>query len=708
MLFRNDIFKYAEQRYRVLAVDAPQDRAWVIGLDTPLAWPEARKWSLIASQQPVAIGGAQDAILAAPTPAHLTRSQKAFKAITPLLATGTAIYNPADRSRLVKEQAAVTGLCDKTLRQYLREYWQGGQNQSALYGNWHKCGRSGSPNKTTGRGRRPTHSSYTVFEVHEAVRAIFDEGCKYYLQDERHTIVGAYKHLLRTSFSKEDGNGKLHVFLKGDRPTLRQFDYFLRKNYELETRLRARKGNKEFERNHRPKLGSSRFACEGVGDIYEIDATIADIFVVAPHDRRRIVGKPTVYIIIDRRSGLIVGFYVGLENASWNAARLAILSVVADKAELCRQYGVAYDPEDWPAHAILPSQFCADRGEMISNASSRIVDGLNVTVTNTPGLRPDWKPFVECGFKLLHQAIAEHAPGFDPANNFTKRRGKHYEKDACLTLHEFTQMMLEHVIAYNRRPKKAPELTVEELMEEVMPAPINLWNFGISTRSGYLSRYSELEVQYELLPTEKAVVTEKGILFRHCYYTCKEAIEKGWFTMGRKRRFNVDVSYDPRLADAIYVRDKSGKDYFRADLTESSRRIYAGLTFDEVHFYKAILKRTLSAGEEIGQQTDLEYVEKITPTIENAEAKFKQLPKKSRSARKADIKDDRMQALQEERQTTTAPLPYSMQTESPSESEPQPGLREPRLHEVNTTPLPAKSLVATLAAQQRNKLFQKG
>jgi hypothetical protein len=265
-------------------------------------------------------------------------------------------------------------------------------------------------------------------------------------------------------------------------------------------------------------------------------------------------------------------------------------------------------------------------------------------------------------------------------------------------------MMLEHVIAHNRRPKKALELSTEELMAEVSPAPIDLWNFGIPTRSGALSRYRELDVQYELLPTGTAVVTEKGILFRHCYYLCSEALERGWFVQARKRRFDVEVSYDPRLVDAIYIRDSADRKYFRADLTEVSRRIYGGLSFDEVKFYKHLEKATLFEAEQVRQQVDLEFAQKIAPTIENAKASLKRLPKKSRSAKKADIKEDRLLALQQERQTTAKLLPYSRDAHSPATGSQQPGPREPRLHEVGKAPSPAKSSLAAQVAEQRRKI----
>ena len=656
MLYKDDRYMDTAGRvYRLLAVDVPADSAWVISMEARHAWPEHRAWSEIS-----ALSG-----LNTPTThpvrnhadcshAQKLRAKNALEAIAPLVENIPSIFIPEQRSSLLNERADEIGICQRTLRNYLREYWLGGQTESALLGKWHNCGvQSAILNQTARRGRRPLYGDYEIFEVDQSVHAKFEEAAKWYLKDERHTISAAFDALLE-HYTTPDGI----LYPMGQRPSQRQFSYYLQNKFSTEVRLRARKGDKEFERNHRAKLGSSRFQCDGVGDIYEIDATIADIYLVAKDDATKIIGKPTVYLIIDRRSGLITGFYAGLENASWSAARLAILSITADKAELCRKYGVTYNPEEWPAHGIMPKQFVADRGEIYSKASNRLTEGLHTTVANVPGLRPDWKPFVECGFKLLHQALAKDVPGYDPDWNATRRRGKHYEKDASLTLHDFTKLLLEYIITYNRKPKLKMELATDEVMNGISAAPIPLWNYGIKTRSGYLTRTQEHDVKFALLPTEEATITPNGIEFKGCYYTCEEAIKKGWFVQARKGRKSVDVSFDPRLSDAIYVHKRGDKcSYIRADMTDVSRRKYAGLTFNEVDYYLKLEKRDRADDKQVRYQVEIERRQRSRPTIESSQNKLARMPKTSRSARRADIKEDRHEELLQERRVTAAPLP---------------------------------------------------
>lgn len=662
MLYRNDIFALdGGERFRLLHTEVAGDRAWIISMDNTKAWPVECSLSEISNQ--AAIG--QEAATARPaSQASLTqrrRARQALDRIQPLVGQVPVIFDKHDRSRLIKEHAPHAGCTDRTLWSLLRKYWQNGQTMEALYGNFHRCGRSsGSTHVTARRGRRPKHDTRSVYQIGESDVCHFEKAVKNdYLKDDRRTVAATFRQLLSNAYSAPDGNGDVWILPAGERPTLRQFEHYLRTRFPQEVRLRSRKGDKEFERNHRAKIGTVMKDCQGVGHIYEIDATIADVYLVSSKDVRQIIGKPTLYLIIDRRSRLIVGFYIGLENASWIGATQAIRSISADKSALCARYGVAYDPEDWPAHMVMPQQFFCDRGEMVSKASNQVAESLGITIANMPALRPDWKPLVECGFKTLHQQIAEVAPAYDPPSNAMKRRGKHYEKDACLTLDDFTKLILEAIIAHNRKPMRAYDAPPEELMAGVEPSPIGLWNHGIVSRAGLLSRYSEERVRFALLPRDQVVVTDNGLSFRGCFYTCPEAMQKGWFVKARNNgRFKLDASYDPRMVDAIYIHDASDpSNYYLATLTDRSDK-YAGLSFAEVDYYDWLRKKALPAVEQARLQVNHEFRTAVEPTVTKAKARLKAVGKTpSRSARRADTVDARSKDLQRERLQAAQPLP---------------------------------------------------
>ncbi|MFA6064141.1 MAG: Mu transposase C-terminal domain-containing protein [Gallionella sp.] len=666
MLFKNEIFRDNQGALcRLLHTNVATDQAWTINMDDKLSWPEECQWSSIsalesASAQELLTDKTAPRLTSQASKAQRERRDRAWKRIAPLVEKVPDIFERTSRGTLVEDRAKKVSCSNKSIYDNLREYWRGGQTTTALLGNYHYSGRTKIGPMTAGRGRPPRGAGRHIYQLSEAdIAHMTSEIEGGYLKDERRSIPAAWERMLDDHYVSADGNGDPWILDYGQRPTLRQFEHYLRTHYSTEVRLRARKGDKEFERNHRPKLGTVTQNCQGVGHIYEIDATIADVYLVSSKDPNKIVGKPTIYLIIDRESRLITGFYVGLENASWMGAMQAILSLSMDKEKLCRTYGVTYHPEDWPAHEIYPQELLADRGsEMLCKASDQISDDLQVTVTNLPSLRPDWKPLVECGFKLLHQQIKDVTPAYDPPSNATKRRGKHYEKDACLTLNDFIKVILEGILAHNRKPSRTYQLSIKDLTDGIQPIPIELWNHGIQIRSGLLSRYGEDRVRFALLPRGKAVIEDKGLKFEDCYYTCEEALQKGWFLRtDRGHRWKLDISHDPRLVDTIYIHDKADStNFFVAKLTARSIQ-YAGLSRPEVAYYESLRAEARPNTDQSRLQANHVFRNAVAPTVAGAKKRLKAAgPTQSRSARRADTKVARQQERQSERQDAAASM----------------------------------------------------
>jgi len=663
MLLKNDIFRHEQQRYRVLHTDPDQQIVWAIALDDTNAWPIELPSAIAHALSPADSDVA--ALVLSPTAAMLTKRNEAYDRLRPLIASVPHIYDAKHRGPLIERRAYDLGCSKRTLYKDLRRFFQGGQTPDALLGRYENCGRRELSN-TGNRGRKAmprlsgyddpgeVANGYNTYQLTDDDIAIFRKHIEKtggYLKDPRVTLASAYQRLLEEHYTTIDGNGDKYIRLPGFRPTYRQFTYFLRKCYSLEARLRSRKGDKDFELENAPKIGSVIGDCRGVGHYYEIDATIVDINVVSANDVKNIIGKPTLYLIIDRKSRLIVGFYCGLENASWMGAMQAILSIATDKRAMCERYGVRYNPEDWPADKVFPREFLADRGEMIHANSNNVCDGLAITVTNLPSRMAKWKPIVECGFKLTHESLADVAPSYNPVFNAVKRQGKHFDKDACLTLNEFVRIMLRTVIAHNRKAMPKYPLGLDELTAGTQPIPIHLWNHDVPKSAGNLTRYTEAQVRQALLPREKAVITDKGILFHDCYYTCAEAEARGWFVLARnKSQFEVTVSFDYRLADSILVHSPHNKQgVLEAQLTTRSDR-FRGLSFAEVRYFVALQKQMLATNVQSRLQTMYEYHQDVDPVVQRAKERLKRAGTGiSRSSRRADVKPARIVARREER-----------------------------------------------------------
>lgn len=52
----------------------------------------------------------------------------------------------------------------------------------------------------------------------------------------------------------------------------------------------------------RPVINTSTEEAPGSGFLYQIDATIADVYLVSENNRERIIGRPTMYFVADGRA----------------------------------------------------------------------------------------------------------------------------------------------------------------------------------------------------------------------------------------------------------------------------------------------------------------------------------------------------------------------------------------------------------------------
>ena len=112
------------------------------------------------------------------------------------------------------------------------------------------------------------------------------------------------------------------------------------------------------------------------------------------------------------------------------SAMMALANTATDKVAYCAQFGIAIQPEDWPAHH-LPGILLGDRGEIESEKIDTLINSFNVTVENTSSYRADWKGVVESRFRLLPAKFKAYTPGYIDVD-YRQRGGTDYRLDAVL------------------------------------------------------------------------------------------------------------------------------------------------------------------------------------------------------------------------------------------------------------------------------------
>ncbi|HGX3554460.1 TPA: Mu transposase C-terminal domain-containing protein [Staphylococcus aureus] len=623
-----------EKTYRILWIDSGNIIMYILELNNFKAFPEKKLVSEISDLIVIGdwrkiIDTSYDVIVSNEyEKKHYEARDAAWAIIEAIVKEEPAIYEKSFRTKLVKEAQEKHHVTYPTVRKYLYKYWSRGKTIDALLPDYKNSGGKGKQKKAgeSKRGRPPVYGVKGI-NIDEETKRIFRLAIeKYYLTSKQNSLTAAYKFMLKEFYVENIyyENGVEKVLLKDEEaiPTLTQFKYWYQKEYNAPEVLIARKGEKRFNKDHRAVLNTSQSEVFGPGSRYQIDATIADVYLVSEVNRNWIIGRPVVYLVMDVFSRMVVGIYVGLEGPSWAGAMMAMTNAVADKKKYCAQYGIEINEEDWPSHH-LPEILLADKGEFEGYNVERLVKAFNLHVENAASYRADWKGIVEKQFDLIQKKVKPLLPGYIDVD-FQERGAKDYRLDAKLTLREFTQILIKQILQYNTKHYlKSYERDRDLVADDVQPIPLYLWNWGIKNRTGKLRAFAEELVKLQLLPRGKATVNHKGIQFKGISYSCDKAIQESWFENARmKGSWKMEIAYDPRNMNYVYVLNGLDSSFEACYMLEVSKR-YEGLSLDEITYWKQ-QERLLEKGQDHKQfQKDLDYIADVEAIIKEAEKEKK-------------------------------------------------------------------------------------
>jgi len=428
----------------------------------------------------------------------------------------------------------------------------------------------------------------------------------------------------------------------------------------------------------------------GPGSIYQIDATIGDIYLVSSLDRTRIIGRPVIYIVIDVFSRMITGFSVSLEGPSWLGAMQALENAAIDKVTFCQEYGIQITEEDWPCHH-LPETLLADRGELEGYNADNLVKALNISISNTPPYRADWKGIVERNFRLSNDKFIHWLPG---AIYKPRERGeKDYRLDAVLDLHQFRKLMILTILDHNKEHRmewyRMDEFMIQEHIE---PYPLDLWTWGIRNRAGHLRVKPRDILRLNLLPSGEATVTYRGIRFQRLFYSCDLALREQWFIRARERgSWKISVAYDPRNLGEIYLRLKDGQQLeccklIDAESTFCSRDIHEAWDYFEARKQQRELAKSREYQSKATFNAQVEQI--VNEATQQTVIAQGNTPSQSKRSRTQGIRQNRKAERDRERRNQAWQLDHLGKT-SPGEVVPISGTQEAELEsplETSTKP----------------------
>lgn len=644
MLRINDIYNSKGIKFRILSETA-KGYIW-INIESDSALPEYIERGLLIES--IEQG---DCFLDADPFKHLAlivedansknaiKRDKNFKLIQPIV-SHQDFHDPQTRGDLIKSILENHKTTKQTIYRLLRKYWQRGQTPNALlpsYTNKRKDGKERQiGQKKLGRPRVYSEDKGVVID--EEIKRLFSRIINQYLfTKEKTTLSYAYRKFQSTYKSLYP---EIH---DEDIPTIWQFKYFYEKYYSQTEKLIRRTDKKIYNKDIRQLKSTVNTHILGTGSKYEIDATIADIYLISDSDKQSIVGRPIVYLVADVFSRMIAGFYIGFENPSYAVAMQAFQVAVTDKVELCKKFGIEITTEDWPCIG-LPEAILADRGELLGYQIETIEKNFSIRIENTPAFRGDLKGIVERYFNTIQAKFkpftSEH--GLVEGVKAVRRGGHDYRIDATLTISDFTEIILRSILIHNNTQQLVKYDREADMPADMPLIPIEIWHWGIQNRTGKLRAVDDNLLSIALLPRQKATLSDLGLKLFGVYYQCKEITEKGWFHRKSSvtRPKYLQVGYELSNASKVYIfYEENSLKYWEATLADRSRE-FQGCSWWEIWQIQSIQKRTTSK-QTIKSSLALAELEKKNIEILERAKKLKNFSQESKTSQISKIRDNR-------------------------------------------------------------------
>ncbi|WP_337913278.1 transposase [Vibrio cholerae] len=550
-------------------------RPLAISIDNFIELVKANKLKPSRFQLPDYLLIAEDAV----SEEHAVRRDKNYQLVSGLISDKLFLFDYSTKKRVpqLSEYANKVDVDRKTIARLLTRYWRYGQTKMALLPAFAHSGGLGvdripsdKPLGAPKRTRTLALGRAEKFIVSDIDKCNFMKALKkYYLKESGISLVKTYKNLLKDSYEYEirlaEANARAPIL-----PSKKQFSYWSKKWLTEDEIVRRRSSEGDYLRNKRQTLKGVTQDSFLPGTYFEIDATVADIHIVSELGSQFVLGRPTIYIVVDRASRMIVGMHVSLYHASWRAARQALTNSFLPKSDYCKEFGIDIDDSEWPC-AHIPKELVCDNGEMIGIKPNEALSPMT-QLSFTPPYRPDCKGVVEQRFNILNNEVLHNLLGTTKGGQVV-RGHRDPRKDAIYTLKEVTIEIIKTVLAHNRTILSNLAFSSPLLINhDLPPTPLNYWKIHITKHRHDLRTANHDEIIARLLPPSEASMTRSGIFYNGLYYSCPEVEERNLASIARTSgQWRLEVRVDENTTNYIYVRLDKNKGFTRCELLPRSR-----------------------------------------------------------------------------------------------------------------------------------------
>lgn len=183
----------------------------------------------------------------------------------------------------------------------------------------------------------------------------------------------------------------------------------------------------------------------------EIDHTPLDILVICELTRL-ILGRPWLTLALDRRSRMIVGFYISFHAPSATSVLNCLRMSIMPKDEILAAVEDVTGP--WPARGV-PDSLTVDNGmDLHADAVDDACLELGIEIQYCGVAKPEMKGAIERAIGTVNRSLIHTLPGTTFSN--VKQRGSYdSEKHAALDIKVLTQVLVKWIVdVYHKTPHR--------------------------------------------------------------------------------------------------------------------------------------------------------------------------------------------------------------------------------------------------------------
>lgn len=504
---------------------------------------------------------------------------------------GASLYDKDCRGKLASELAEKKVASKPFFYRTLRLYWQRGGGKASFITDFPNCGRPGERRIAVDDAPKPGRPrtvqpgiGIAATETHRAnMRLAWSRSP---VGKDGRGLRGAWTWMLIARYPEhvaiEPGKvSTVKVTNYNAVPTFEQFRYHWQTEHPFELRQLNRLQRRRFDLAFKPLLTGTLNEVRGPGTRYYIDATILDVYCVSRLNRNRIVGRPTLYVVVDQFSRMIVGMYVGLEPPCWAGAMLALWNCSLDKVLFCSQYGIDITPELWPT-GHMPVHLMGDRGELSSDQADLLSTGFNLDVENARPYAGEAKGVGERVFGTIQAKFGPYLPGYVD-KEFAGRDAEPAALRAAMNIHDVTRAMILAVLHSNLRVVRDYDGWPEVISAGVPFVPVSLWHWGVENLRCDARHFDDAHLRRHLWPECRMKLSRKALHFqRGLYYMGVDLGRQHWFAKSLIQRDSLQALYHPMdVGSAIVLPAEERTGLFEVELTRRSKR-FAQVSLSEV------------------------------------------------------------------------------------------------------------------------------